>query len=74
MEGYKTIYLCHLDSYTVTVCIRYLVSSHVVTVQLPIGCLADRFLHGPHGSGYFINFCVPCSHCSVVVVSGTREQ
>ena len=31
VEGYKTAYLCHLDSYTVTVCIRYLVSSHAVT-------------------------------------------
>ena len=35
VEGYKTVYLCHLDSYTVTVCNRYLVSSHVVTMQLP---------------------------------------
>ena len=32
VEGYKTVYLCHLDSYTVTVCNGYLVSSHVVTV------------------------------------------
>ena len=48
------MYLCHLDSYTVPVCNGYLVSSHVVTVQLPIRCLVDRFLHRPHGSGYLI--------------------
>ena len=54
MEGYKTMYLCHLDSYTVTVCTRYLVSSHVVTLQLPTRCLVDRFLRRPHGSGYQI--------------------
>ena len=56
VEGYKTVYLCHLDSYTVTVCNGYLVSSHVVTVQLPTRCLVDRdrFLHRPHGSGYLI--------------------
>ena len=35
VEGYKTVYLCHLDSYTVTVCNGYPVSSYVVTVQLP---------------------------------------
>ena len=34
VEGYKMVYLCHLDSYTVTVCNGYLVSSHVVTMQL----------------------------------------
>ena len=55
VEGYKAVYLCHLDSYTVTVCNRYLVSSHVVTVQLPTRCLVDRFLHRPHGSGYLIS-------------------
>ena len=51
--GYKTVFLCHPDSYTVTMCNRYLVSSHVVTVQLPTRCLVlvDRFLHRPHGSG-----------------------
>ena len=54
VEGYKTVYLCHLGSYTVTVCNRYLVSSHVVTIQLPTRCLVDRFLHRPHGSGYLI--------------------
>ena len=69
VEGYKTVYLCHLDSYTVTVCIGYLVSSHVVTVQLLTRCLVDRFLHRHHGSWYLIT-CV--SH--VVTVSGTREQ
>ena len=37
VEGYKTVYLCHLDSYTVTVCNRYLVSSHVVTVSCLLG-------------------------------------
>ena len=58
VEGYKTVYLCHLDSYTVTVCNGYLVSSHKVTVQLPTRCLVDRFLHRPHGSGYLIT-CVP---------------
>ena len=35
VEGYKTVYLCHLDSYTVTVCNGYLVYSHVV----PGSCL-----------------------------------
>ena len=54
VEGYKTVYLSHLDSYTVTVCNGYLVSSHVVTVQLPTSCLVDRLLHRPHGSGYLI--------------------
>ena len=54
MEGYKTVYLCHLDSDTVTVCTGHLVSTHVVTVQLPTRCLVDRFLHRPHGSGYLI--------------------
>ena len=74
VEGYKTVCLCLLDSYTVIVCNRYLVSSHVVTVQLPsTGCLVDRFLHRPHGSGFPIT-CVRCSHFSVVTVSGTREQ
>ena len=32
----------------------YLVSSHVLTVQLSTKCLVDRFLHRPHGSGYLI--------------------
>ena len=54
VEGYKTMYLCHLDSYTVTVCNGYLVSSHVVTVQLSTRCLVDIFLHRPHGSRYLI--------------------
>ena len=54
VEGYKTVYLCHLDSYTVTVSNGYLMSSHVVTVQLPTRYLVDRFLHRPHGSGYLI--------------------
>ena len=54
VEGYETVYLCHLDSYTVTVCNGYLVSSHVVTVQWPIRCLVDRFLLRSHGSGYLI--------------------
>ena len=54
VEGYKTVYLCHLDSYTVTVCNGYLVSSQVVTVQLPTRCLVGRFLHRPHSSGYII--------------------
>ena len=53
-KGYKTVYLDHLDSYTVTVCTRYLLFSHVVTVQLPTRCLVDRFLPRPHGSGYLI--------------------
>ena len=68
VEGYKTVYLCHLDSYTVTVCKGY-----AVTVQLPTRCLVDRFLHMPHVSGYHTG-CVRCSHCWVVTVSGTREQ
>ena len=54
VEGYKAMYLCHLDSYAVTLCNGYLVSSHVVTIQLPTRCLVDRFLHRPHGSGYLI--------------------
>ena len=54
VEGYKTVYLCNLDSYTVTVCNEYALSSHVVTVQLPTRCLVDRFLHRCHGSGYLI--------------------
>ena len=37
VEGYKTVYLCHLDSYTVTVCNGYLVSSHAVTVSCLLG-------------------------------------
>ena len=32
----------------------YLVSSHVVTVQLPTRCLVDRFLHRLDGNGYLI--------------------
>ena len=47
VEGYKTVYLCHLDSYTVTVCNGYLVSSHVVTVQLPTWYLVTDFYIGP---------------------------
>ena len=76
MEGYKTVYLCHLDFYTMTVCTRYLVSSHVVPAQLPTTCrcLVDRYLHRPHGSGYQDNMRVLGSHCLVVMVSGTREQ
>ena len=54
VEGYKTVYRCHVDSYTVTVCNGYLVSAHVVTIQLPTRCLVDRFLHRPHGIGYLI--------------------
>ena len=56
LEGYRTVYLCRLDSYTVTVCDGYLVYSHVVTVQLPSRCLVDKFLYRPHGSGYLIKF------------------
>ena len=40
--------LYHLDSYTVTMCTGYLVSSYVVGVQLPTRYLVDRFLHRPH--------------------------
>ena len=54
VEGYKTVHLSHLDSYTVTVCARYLVSSYVVIVQLPTRWLVDRFLYRPHGSEYLI--------------------
>ena len=67
VEGYKTVYLCHLDSYTVTVCNGYLVSSYVVTVQLPTRCLVDRFLHRPYGTGYLIT-CVS----DVVTVQQSR--
>ena len=54
VEGFKTVYLCHLDSYTMTMCTGYLVSFHVVTLQLPTRCLVERFLHRPYGSGYLI--------------------
>ena len=37
VEGYKIVYLCHLDSYTVTVCNGYLVSFHAVTVSCLLG-------------------------------------
>ena len=37
VEGYKTVFLCHLDSYTVTVCNGYLVYSHVVTGSCLLG-------------------------------------
>ena len=37
VEGYKTVYLCHLDSYTVTVYNGYLVSSNAVTVSCLLG-------------------------------------
>ena len=37
VEGYKTAYLCHLDSYTVTVCNWYIVFSHAVTVSCLLG-------------------------------------
>ena len=37
VEGYKTVYLCHLASYTVTVCNGYLVYSHAVTVSCLLG-------------------------------------
>ena len=57
VEDYETVHLCHLDSYTVTVCTGYLVSSHEVTVQLPTRCLVDRFLHKPHGSEQPYNEC-----------------
>ena len=43
-----------IPTVTVTVCNGYLVSSHVVTVQLPTRCLVDRFLHRSHSSGYLI--------------------
>ena len=64
------MYLCHLDSYTVTVCTGYLVSSHEVTVQLPTRCLVDIFLHRPHGSGYLV-MCV--SYVVTVQVSQCRR-
>ena len=50
----KSVYMCHLDFYTVTVCNEYLMSFHIVTVQLPTRCLIVEFLHRPHGSGYLI--------------------
>ena len=66
VEGYKTMYLCHLDSYKVTV---YWVSSVFPCSdwQLPTRCLVDRFLHRPHGSGYLIT-CVS----DVVTVQWSR--
>ena len=30
VEGYKTVYLCHLDSYTVTVCKDFYIGPMVV--------------------------------------------
>ena len=54
VESYKTVYLSHLDSYTVTVCDGYQVYFHVVTVQLPTRCPVDIFLHRPNNSGYLI--------------------
>ena len=56
VEGYKTVYLCHRPPWFLhSDCMyRYLVSSHVVTVQLPTRYLVDRFLHRAHGSGYLI--------------------
>ena len=47
VEGFESVYLCHLDPYTVTVCTRYFVSPHVVTVHLPTRCLVERFLPRP---------------------------
>ena len=47
VEDYKTVYLCHLDSYTVTVHNSYLVSSHVSYLLDKLRYLADRFLHRP---------------------------
>ena len=47
VEGYKTVYLCHLDSYAVTVCYGYLVSSHVVTVQFSVPAKAIWPTIGP---------------------------
>ena len=70
-EGYKTVYLCYIDSYMVTVCNGYLVSSHEVTAQLPTRCVVDRFLHRPHGSEYLIT-CV--SDLVTVQYSRCRAQ
>ena len=59
VEAYETVYLCHLDSYTVTVCTRYLVSSHVVTVQLPTRYLQScTKLIGTHALLIIITFII----------------
>ena len=52
VEGYKTVYPCYLDSYTVTMC--KWVPSHCSsdTVQLSTRYLVTRFLNGPHRSRY----------------------
>ena len=70
VEGYKTMYLCHLDSYTLIVCNGYLhvVSFHVVTVQLPTRCLVDRFLHRPMVVWIPHNACVIIRASNVVTV------
>ena len=45
VECYKTVYLCHLDSYTqwLDCAYRVQVSSHVVSVQLPTRCLVGNY-------------------------------
>ena len=60
---YKTLYLCHLDPYTVTM--WYWVPSHCpsITVQLPTRYFVARFLHILKlGNGY------PVQHVSDVVI------
>ena len=69
VEDHKTTYLCHLDSYTVTVCNGYPVSSHVVTLQLPTRFLVDRFLHRSHGNGYLITCVSDVITCVSYVVT-----
>ena len=56
VTSYKTMYLCHLVSYTVTMCYKVpsvcQCSDRSVAYQVPTRCLVARFLHRPHGSGY----------------------
>ena len=62
---------------TQSLCVTgYLLSAHVVIVQLPTRCLVAKFLHRPNGSGYPV-ISVPdeqCSLCPVVTVLETKEQ
>ena len=56
-SGHKTVYLRHLDCFTVTALLG------TVTVQLPTRYLEARFLHGLQGSRY-----QKPSACDVVTV------
>ena len=76
VEGYKTIYLCHLDAYLVTVlCITGTSSvfpccDHVVAFKVPCRQISSEVTWKwiPN------NKCAWCSHCSVVTVLHAREK